>query len=170
MKGNSSDETGLFRAVQKNAFDEVKKLYSRRGGKIKILGISGSARSEFDYAQEKSNSETLLEQCLKNCKKFGAEVEQINLRDYNIKPCKACYSTVNTQCHYPCTCYKKGTSEEDDMSKILYDKLIAADAIIFATPVNNFKISSYMSLFVDRCISMDGSLSPADSKNPKDKA
>jgi multimeric flavodoxin WrbA len=56
------------------------------------------------------------------------------------------------------------------MTNILYQKIIDADAIIFATPVNNFKVSSFMSLFIDRCISLDGSLSPADKDNPKNKA
>lgn len=55
------------------------------------------------------------------------------------------------------------------MTNILYKKIIEADAIIFATPVNNFKVSSYLSLFIDRCISLDGSLSPADQINPKNK-
>jgi len=57
----------------------------------------------------------------------------------------------------------------DDMSNILYDKVLSADIIIFATPVNNFKMSSMMALFIDRCISLDGSLSPADLKATKNK-
>jgi multimeric flavodoxin WrbA len=55
------------------------------------------------------------------------------------------------------------------MSNILYDKILGADVIIFATPVNNFKMSTPMSTFIDRCISLDGSLSPANPKSPKDK-
>ena len=55
------------------------------------------------------------------------------------------------------------------MSNILYDKVLSADIIIFATPVNNFKMSSMMALFLDRCISLDGSLSPADPKATKNK-
>jgi multimeric flavodoxin WrbA len=55
------------------------------------------------------------------------------------------------------------------MSNILYDKLIKADAIIFASPVNNFSMSSLMKTFIDRCISMDGSLKPANPKVPKDR-
>jgi multimeric flavodoxin WrbA len=55
------------------------------------------------------------------------------------------------------------------MSNMLYDKVLDADIILFATPVNNFKISSHMSLFLDRCISLDGSLQPADPKATKNK-
>ena len=133
------------------------------------LGISGSARSHNDMAQEDSNSEFLLGQAMATLKSLGVKTEVIKLRDYNIKPCKACYSTVNTQCHFYCSCYPKGTPIADDMSNILYDKVLAADIIIFATPVNNFKISSFMALFIDRCISLDGSLEPADPRYPKNK-
>ena len=55
------------------------------------------------------------------------------------------------------------------MSNLLYDKILKADAIIFATPVNNFKMSTMMGAFIDRCISLDGSLEPANPKSPKDK-
>src|SRR3989344_6096573 len=158
-----------FKQIQKETIQEAKTLFSRKNKKIKVLGISGSARDESDMAQESSNSEELLKRCLNHCKKLGADVELIPLRKYDIRYCKACYSTTNTQCHFYCSCYPKGTPLADDMSNILYDKVISADAIIFATPVNNFKISILMAAFIDRCISLDGSLSPANPKDPKNK-
>jgi len=157
-----------FRQIQKNTIIQAKKL-NRKKTKLVALGISGSARSRNDMAQEDSNSEFLLGQAMDKLKSLGAKSEIIKLRDYNIKPCKACYSTVNTQCHFYCSCYPKGTPTGDDMSNIIYEKILAADIIIFATPVNNFKISSYMALFLDRCISLDGSLEPADHKFAKNK-
>lgn len=159
-----------FKQIQRDTIKEAKLMDERKKkGKIKVLGISGSARSVNDMAQEKSNSETLLAECLKHCKSLGAETELIKLKDYKIEHCKACYSTVNTHCHFYCSCYPKGTSMGDDMTNILYDKIIEADAIIFATPVNNFGISTLMKIFIDRCISLDGSLQPANEKSPKDK-
>jgi len=160
---------GRFKKIQEETIAEAKKLNVRKNKKIKVLGISGSARDESDMAQEKSNSETLLEKCLEDCKKMGAETELIPLRKYSIMHCKACYSTVNTQCHFYCSCYPKNTPEGDDMTNVLYDKILGADAIIFATPVNNFKISTLMAAFIDRCISLDGSLQPADPEVPKNK-
>ncbi|MFA6888066.1 MAG: flavodoxin family protein [Candidatus Woesearchaeota archaeon] len=158
-----------FKVIQQETKKEavqIKKHFFEK--KIRVLGISGSMRSVNDYAQEQSNSEWLLGKCLEEAKKQGAETEKLILREYNIEPCRACYSTINTQCHYPCSCYPKG-KEGDDMTNILYDKVMWADVIIFATPVNNFKMSSMMSLFIDRLISLDGSLSPANKENPKDK-
>ncbi len=157
----------MFKKVRADAIKEAKTLAAPRKGKIKVLGISGSARDAFDMAREDSNSEELLRRCLKHCEGMGAQTELLALRKHSIGHCKACYSTTNTQCHFYCSCYPKGTPAGDDMTNIIYDKLLAADAIIFATPVNNFKISTLMAAFIDRCISMDGSLGPADPKDPK---
>jgi multimeric flavodoxin WrbA len=159
----------LFKIVGEKAAKEFKSLNQIKKGKIKILGISGTARDELDMAQEKSNSEELLETALNELKKLGVDVELVKLRDYKIGYCRACYSTGNTQCHFYCTCYAKGTSLADDMTNKLYDKILDADGIIFATPVNNFSVSTLMKTFLDRCISLDGSLSPANTKMPKDK-
>jgi multimeric flavodoxin WrbA len=158
-----------FEKVRKLTIEEAKKLGARENKDIKVLGVSGSARDELDMAQEKSNSEELLMICLDECRRLGADTELIKLRKYDIKHCKACYSTTNTQCHFYCSCYPKGTPAADDMSNVLYDKILEADVIIFASPVNNFKISTLMSAFVDRCISLDGSLKPADPNATKDK-
>jgi len=157
-----------FKEIRQETIKQAKQLNKKRGPLVAI-GISGSARDEFDMAAESSNSEFLLSQSLEELKKQGAKTELIQLRKYNIQHCKACYSTTNTQCHFYCSCYPRGTATADDMSNILYDKILAADIIIFATPVNNFKMSSLMALFIDRCISLDGSLSPADPKATKDK-
>lgn len=163
----SKKEETLFKEVTKISQKEVLELKKNFfENKVRVLGISSSARSVNDMSMEKSNSEWLLEKCLTEAKKKGAKTKIISLRDYEIKPCKACYSTTNTHCHYPCSCYPKGEMG-DDMTNKLYEECAWADVIIFATPINNFKISSLLSLFLDRLISMDGSLSPADKLNTK---
>ncbi|MFA5931686.1 MAG: flavodoxin family protein [archaeon] len=167
MSNFTKKEIELFKNVQAKTKIEVKELSKHFfENKIRILGVSGSARSINDMSKENSTSEWLLEKCLNEAKKLGAETKLISLRDFEIKPCKACYSSTNAHCHYKCSCYPEGEFG-DDMTNKLYDMVSWADVIVFATPVNNFKISSMMSLFLDRLISMDGSLSPADSKNPK---
>ncbi len=158
-----------FKQIRKETIAEAKKISARKNKKIKVLGISGSARDKFDMAQEDSNSGELLKRCLGFCQNLGADTEFIQLKKYSINYCKACYSTVNTQCHFYCSCYPKDTPQGDDMTNMLYDKILEADAIIFATPVNNFKISTLMAAFIDRCISLDGSLSPANPRAPKDR-
>lgn len=157
-----------FKTIRAKTIKEAKKLH-QKNKTIKAIGISGSARDQFDMAAESSNSEFLLKKSLEELKKLGARTELLELRKYNIKPCKLCYSTANAQCHFYCSCYPKDTPRGDDMSNIIYDKILEADIIIFATPTNNFKMSSYMALFLDRCISLDGSLEPAEPKAPKNK-
>lgn len=157
-----------FQDVRAATILEAETMRKYRNDKIKAIGISGSARDVFGMASEDSNSEFLLEGCLQKLEDLGAETEMLPLRKFNIKPCKACYSTTNTQCHFYCSCYPKGTDLSDDMSNILYDKVLAADIIVFATPVNNFKISSLLTLFIDRCICLDGSLPPANPDATKD--
>lgn len=150
-----------FKEIQKNTIVEAQKL-AKKNPKIKAIGISGSARDQEDMAGESSNSEFLLKASLKELERLGAQTELIPLRKYSINPCKGCYSTTNAQCHFYCSCFPKDTPAGDDMTNVLYDKVLGADIIIFATPVNNFKMSSLMALFIDRCISLDGSLEPAD--------
>ncbi len=158
-----------FKEIRKGTIKEADMMGRKRNKKIKVLGISGSARAVDDMARQESNSEALLKVCLRQCHQMGAETELIKLRDYRIEHCRACYSTTNTQCHFPCSCYPRDTPRGDDMSNVLYDKILEADALIFATPVNNFNISTPSEAFLDRCISLDGSLKPANPKDPKDK-
>lgn len=159
-----------FKDLREQTIDEAKAMEKARLKRpLKALGISSSSRDAFDMAAESSHSEFLLEQALDELKTKGIETEMIKLRKLNVKPCKACYSTTNAQCHFYCSCYPKGTKLEDDMTKTLYDQVLGADIILFATPVNNFKLSSHLALFLDRCISLDGSLPPANPKATKDK-
>lgn len=163
-------ELEMFKLVQKNTLVEAA-LYKRKFFKksLNILGISGSRRMEGDCPKANSVSEWLLEQALFHARKLGAKTKIAKLRDYVILPCKGCYSTTNNQCHFYCSCYPKGTKDSDDMTDILYDQVLWADAIIFATPVNSFKISSLLSLWIDRAISLDGSLSPANPYDAKNR-
>jgi hypothetical protein len=107
-----------FKEIQKQAMSEAKKLAAKKTGKIKVLGISGSARDKYDMAKEDSSSGELLLRCLNFCQKLGAATDFIQLKKYKINYCKACYSTVNTQCHFYCSCYPKGTPLADDMTNI----------------------------------------------------
>lgn len=157
-----------FKEIREQTIIEAKKR-SKKSGPLKAIGISGSARDEFDMAAQESNSEFLLKQSLAELDRVGVTTELISLRKYKIEHCKACYSTTNAHCHFYCSCYPKESATSDDMSNILYDKILEADIILIATPVNNFKMSSLLALFLDRCISLDGSLAPADPEAAKNK-
>lgn len=83
-----------------------------------VIGICGSPRVG-------GNTELLLKETLKVISEKGIETELITLSGKTIKPCVACRSCVGT---------KKCAINDDDFGSI-FEKMLAADGIIFGTPV-----------------------------------
>ena len=78
MSKFTKKELELFEIVQAKAKLEAKELNKHFfENKIRILGVSGSARSINDMSKENSTSEWLLEKCLNEAKKLGAETKLI---------------------------------------------------------------------------------------------
>lgn len=85
---------------------------------MKAVGILGSPRKN-------SNTEFMLNKALSVLESKGVDTELIPLRDYDIRPCDACY-----------TCWKKGEcTQEDDLQAVL-EKMVEADAILVGSPVH----------------------------------
>jgi len=84
----------------------------------KVVVLSGSPRKG-------GNSDTLCDRFVEGARVAGHEVEKIFIRDKKINYCTGCG-----------TCFQgdKPCPQKDDMAGIL-DKMIAADAIVMATPV-----------------------------------
>jgi multimeric flavodoxin WrbA len=101
---------------------------------MKVLAISASPRKG-------GNSDVLCDQFLKGAAESGNDVEKINLADRNISPCNSCYVCQTTK-----KCVKK-----DDMEEIL-EKLLAADAIVLATPVYFYSMNAQMKMMIDRTL------------------
>src|SRR5512136_1267839 len=84
---------------------------------MKALGIVGSPRKG-------GNTQLLTEHCLKAIAEEGLETELVSLSGLKIAGCNACGY-----------CYKNdGCSIKDDMQP-LYEKMVAADALIISSPV-----------------------------------
>lgn len=99
---------------------------------MKALGISGSPRSG-------GNCELLTQHTLKALAEEGIETEFISLAGLSIGHCTGCYACKN---EHRCII-------EDDLAPI-YEKMLAADGIILATPVYFSSASSLMKAFMDR--------------------
>ena len=84
---------------------------------MKVLGIGCSPRKG-------GNTDILLGEALAGAQQNGAEVEQLSIRELDIKPCDGCYS-----------CAKKGKCKIKDDMQLVYDKMLAADGIIFSVPI-----------------------------------
>jgi multimeric flavodoxin WrbA len=105
-------------------------------GAMKIVGVCGSPR--------KGNSEWMLTKLCEELSRCGAEVEMLLLRKMDVETCRGCL-----------TCEKGGKKRKgdcvikDDMLDV-YPRLIAADAIILATPGYMEMLSGLLKNFLDR--------------------
>jgi multimeric flavodoxin WrbA len=108
---------------------------TRGGSAMKVLAVQGSPK-------KKGNTALLLEHYLRGVEENhrNVEINRVFLQEKNIAPCTGCY-----------TCIEKNSScvIEDDMQE-LYDKIIEADLLVFATPVYWWSISAQLKTFVDR--------------------
>ncbi|MFC1992401.1 flavodoxin family protein [Chloroflexota bacterium] len=99
---------------------------------MNILGVMCSPRKW-------GNSWLLLEEALSGAKEHGANTEMVTLVEMELLPCDGCFTCQKTQhCHI-----------KDDMRDI-YPKVLAADGIIFATPVYFLNVSGQAKIFIDR--------------------
>jgi len=100
---------------------------------MKVLGIMGSPRRQ-------SNTEILLDAALAGAKKMGAEVEKVAVSELRIHPCLEIYA-----------CRKDGRCAIKDDMQQLYEKLLEADHIVFASPIFFYGLTSQAKAIVDRC-------------------
>ena len=99
---------------------------------MKAVGIVGSPRKG-------GNSEILTAHCLKAIGEEGLDTELVSLAGLNITGCNAC--------NY---CFEHdGCSIEDDLQPI-YPKMVAADAIIVASPVYYGSATALVKGFLER--------------------
>ena len=104
---------------------------------MRVLAVSGSPNKG-------GNTATLLGIALDSAKAEGAETELFSVSGKNIQPCDGCWG-----CRQSGTCHIK-----DDMQE-LYEKLIAADGIIFGTPIYFWGITSQAKAIMDRTIALN---------------
>jgi multimeric flavodoxin WrbA len=99
---------------------------------MKILALAGSPR-------KKGNSDLLTEAFLDGAKSKGGVTEKVYLNDLAMRGCQACYA-----------CVKSGRCKQRDDMTGLYDKLLAADLWVLATPVYWWGPSAQLKLALDR--------------------
>ena len=101
---------------------------------MKIVAINGSPRGMA------GTTGRLLEEVIAGAAESGAEVEIISLSKTVIKPCVGCDA-----------CHKIGICPIKDEYETIKDKLVAADALIYASPNYIFSVTAQMKAFFDRC-------------------
>jgi multimeric flavodoxin WrbA len=108
-------------------------LYRDNKNNMKVLGIMGSPRRQ-------SNTEILLDKALEGASEAGAQVEKVLVSNLKISPCLEIYA-----------CLKDGNCAIKDDMQALYEKLLEADHLIFASPIFFYGITSQAKAIIDRC-------------------
>jgi len=101
-----------------------------------ILAIYGSPR-------RKGNTALLLKKAVEGAREGGARVEEIVLRDLRMSPCLEIYG-----------CKETGRCVIKDDFQPLYDKLLACQGVILASPIFFYTVSSLTKIMMDRCQSL----------------
>ncbi len=112
--------------------------------KSRILLINGSSRSDQSCPGEMSKTFRLVEIARRLIERErGFEVEVLDLSlltsqyGLQIHPCKACVSTAQPLCHWPCTCYlNHALGQVNDWMNGIYPMWSAAHGVMIVTPAN----------------------------------
>lgn len=97
-----------------------------------ILVISTSLRKG-------SNSEILADALIRGAKEAGHRVEKVCIRDKEIAFCRGCLA-----------CQKTGRCVIQDGGDEIARKMLAADVLVFATPIYYYGMSGQMKTMLDR--------------------
>ena len=100
---------------------------------MKILGICASPRGS------KSTTLRLVQSLLGGAKEAGAEVELVDVCDLEIKFCNACQA-----------CFKTGECVHKDDFQGLYEKILAADGLVWGSPNYFHTVTAQMKTLIDR--------------------
>ena len=98
----------------------------------KVLVISTSLRA-------KSNSDILTERLIAGATDADHQVEHISLKGKTIQFCKGCLACQKTQ-----KCVLK------DDANLIAEKALAADTLVFVTPIYYYEMSGQMKTLLDR--------------------
>ena len=100
----------------------------------KVVVISSSPRKGM-------NSDTLCDEFVRGASDGGNDAVKYFLEDIEFSSCKACY-----RCKTPeMKCF-----QDDGIAEIL-DDMMAADVIVYATPVYYYEMCGTLKMFFDRC-------------------
>ncbi len=101
--------------------------------KPRVLAIAGSPRLS-------GNSTVMLERFIKGASRNDVTTEMVAANRLNIKPCTGCLR---------CNILKRCSLGEDDWNE-LSGKILAADVIVFASPVYFHHLPAPLKLIIDR--------------------
>jgi multimeric flavodoxin WrbA len=147
----------------RDAIHAAAERHQDRSLPARVLVVNGSARTDQSCPGEMSKTYRLAKQAQAAIEATGAEVDFLDLSllvsEYGrvIYPCKACVSTAQPLCHWPCSCYPNhALGQTQDWMNELYPRWTAAHGVLIVTPVNWYHVPSVLKLMIDRLVCADG--------------
>jgi multimeric flavodoxin WrbA len=142
----------------------------------RILLINGSMRSDQTCPGELSKTWRLVEMARRVIERErGFEVEVLDLSlltsqyGRQIHPCKACVSTAQPLCHWPCSCYPNhALGQVNDWMADIYPMWAAAHGVMIVTPVNWYQAPAGLKAMIDRLVCANGGNADPSSTGGKD--
>lgn len=129
----------------------------------RVLLVCGSARNDGTCPGEVSKTWRLTEMARHVVESAGLQADVLDLSlvtsEYgrNIHPCKGCVSSAMPLCHWPCSCYPNhALNQADDWMAEIYERWVAAHAVVILAPTYWYQSPSPLKLMIDRMVSADG--------------
>ena len=143
--------------------DRAQATWADPATRTRALVICGSPRNDGTCPGEISKTFRLASLVKDELATAALEVDFLDLSlltsEYGrkIHPCKACVSTAMPLCHWPCSCYPNHSlGQIDDWMNEIYERWVAAHAIVIVTPTHWYSTSSALKLMIDRLVCADG--------------
>jgi multimeric flavodoxin WrbA len=105
---------------------------------MRIVAINGSHRGDQGHCR------ALLDRIGAGAASKGAELEVVTLAKLKMRRCVACATCQLAERRHRCV-----YQDADDVAAV-FDKMRAADVVIYASPIYLFQMSSLMKCFLDR--------------------
>lgn len=158
--------------------DAAEKRQKDPRSKSRILIVNGSTRSEHTCPGEISKTRRLAQAAQKIIESLpGYEVDFLDISTLAdepwkvIYPCKACVSTSQALCHWPCTCYPNhALGQSNDWMNEIYERWVSAHGVMIVCPVHWYQAPASLKLMIDRLVCADGGNPDPTSTRGKDPA
>jgi multimeric flavodoxin WrbA len=147
----------------RDRIDRAQKIWADPKTRTRALVICGSPRNDGTCPGEISKTFRLANLVKEVLVADPIEVDFLDLSlltsEYGrkIHPCKACVATAMPLCHWPCSCYPNhALNQVHDWMNEIYERWVAAHAVVIVTPTHWYSTSSALKLMIDRLVCADG--------------
>ncbi|MES2959665.1 MAG: flavodoxin family protein [Pseudomonadota bacterium] len=141
----------------------AQKRWQDRSAPARVLLVCGSARNDGSCPGEVSKTWRLTGIAERVLRAAGVETDVLDLSlvtsEYgrHIHPCKGCVSSAMPLCHWPCSCYPNHALDQaDDWMAEIYERWVAAHAVIILAPTYWYQSPGPLKLMIDRMVCADG--------------